>query len=135
MLRIKQTTEPYSINEASDWRKKKSPKVLENYNWLNYKDTTNYVQLEDSAGYYYRLPDFWKNPENKKLLEEMKIKYNLRDTSYYIPGEYDTDITLTNDHRAFTHWIGEMIIKIERARNNKIIETKYIIVHQDDGGC
>lgn len=62
----------------------------------------------------------------------MKTKYELSDTNYYIPREYSIHIEYTKDDKPFSHWISNIYLRIDRIVEGEIIETKYIVVSQND---
>ena len=69
--------------------------------------------------------------EKKQLQEEfvrIKKKYQLHDTLVVIPGEYDTVATLTKKGKLFAYGYNSFLFRLERFRNKKRIETKYIVV-------
>lgn len=120
----------------------------------NVKETTKYVKLTDSAGYYFRatphtadmVPVTVKNGKmvyktdtteaemkaeeqyNTNELDKIKRKYNLRDTLVEYPGEYTYYGTLTGNKLIYSYEYESYIIKINRYHKKKLVETKYIVV-------
>lgn len=120
----------------------------------NVRETTKYVKLTDSAQLYFRatphtadmVPVVVKNgkmvmersttdAEMKaeeqyytKELDKIKRKYKLRDTLVEYPGEYTYYGNLTGNKRIYGYEYESYIIKIERYRKKKLIETKYVVV-------
>ena len=68
---------------------------------------------------------FYKND-----LERVKKKYALSDTLVMFSGEGGaTYARLTKDKRLFGYDADAYLFKIERLQNNKLIESKYVVIY------
>jgi len=145
-----------TLNETIDYRNY-SQKELKNFDYnklISIKEKTPFLPIKDSAKYFFRaLPHpadmvkvevvngkliehsntqeqiEWEYKQLKKDLDRIKKKYNLHDTLVVIPGEYDTEITLTKDRKLFGYGYESFLFRIERFSSNNLIETKYIVIY------
>jgi hypothetical protein len=117
-------------------------RFMVSYRYLSYlndiKEQTPLYTLKDSAQYFFRaLPhssntqeEFdWVQYHYSKELDRIKKKYNLRDTLVVIPGEYNTELTLTNGNELFSYGYESYLFQIECYNNNKLIEKKYVVIY------
>lgn len=89
---------------------------------VNWKGYSQPVKLKDSAVYYYRLPhrDITKEQENVKPL------LSLRDTAVIVPSEGGNYASVVYKDRPAHFELPWDMLKIERYRDGKLVETKYI---------
>lgn len=150
-----------SLNEIFDNRNHKSKELDKLYeNQLTYKEQTKFVNINDSANFYFRaLPHTadmeeitvlnnkivpvkprntkaqisWEQSFYEEEIKRIKKKYNLKDTLVIIPGEYDTVATLTKNKKLFGYGYLSFLFRVERYNNNKLVETKYIVIEIASG--
>lgn len=91
-------------------------------NSVHWEGQSDYKTLKDSVKYFFWLPE--ADYEGYEKIRERKL--NLRDTSVIEDGEYSTEATLVYKEKPCTHFLESLILKIERIRSRKVLETKYI---------
>ncbi|HQQ95501.1 MAG TPA: hypothetical protein PLQ93_13185 [Bacteroidia bacterium] len=118
-----------------------------------YKHMTRFVELRDSAGYYFRsLPhsadmvavtvkdsqivalkppnspeqQHWEEQYFLSELARVKQKYHMHDTSVVIPGEMDRYANLTRNGKLFNFYYHSYFFRIERLRAGKLIERRML---------
>lgn len=101
--------------------------------WL---ELTPYKILPDTGGIF--LPTFYNNiiqEEETAYRAAIAKKYGLEDTSMIIPREYDITVNFVKKGRYFTYSLGATYLRVQRFSGTKLMETRYIVIRQDEVGC
>lgn len=107
------------------------------------KERTDFVAIEDSSRYYFPLTLLSDHNEQAwyingtmttsfydKEHDRIKKKYSLSDTLIIFSGEGGSSYaTLTNGSRIFGYDAYAYLLKVDRLKDKKIIETKYIVIY------
>jgi len=97
---------------------------------------TPYKILPDTGGVF--LPIFYYNinqAEEISYRTAMGKKYGLKDTFMIIPREYDITVNFVKKGRYFSYGLGAIYLRVQRFCGEKLLESRYIVIHQDESGC
>jgi hypothetical protein len=111
------------------------------------KGITSFYPMPDSGRYFFRTPtyppqeDWYTYAEGfmtRKMfaheLQKIKDKYQMRDTLLQYSGEGGSYYAhLTKDGRIFGYHNEAYIFQVKRFRDQKLLETKYIVVYIYEG--
>lgn len=106
-------------------------------------ESTDFVTIKDSTKFYFPLTLLADHNEQAwytngtmsksfydKEIKRIKNKYSLSDTLIEFSGEGGASYaTLTKDNRIFGYDTYAYLLKIDRLKDKKILETKYIVIY------
>lgn len=145
-----------NLGEIIDYRKYSRDELDKLYvNAIHLSEKTKYFTIKDSANFYFKaLPHTsdmeavtvvdgkvvpvkkgntkdqiaWEQKQFEEEFNRIKKKYHLKDTLVVIPSESGLTATLTKDNKLFDYVYDSFLFRIDHYRNNKLIETKYIVI-------
>ncbi|MBS7565782.1 hypothetical protein KHS38_15345 [Mucilaginibacter sp. Bleaf8] len=151
-----------SLNEVVDDNIHRSSKEWDKAysKTVHYQEATKVIALKDSGKFFFRasphtpdmvqievkngkvVPVNFHNSKEQIDIEQrywdedmrrVRAKYRLKDTSVKLRDDYETEVTLAIGRKLFMYNYDAHLFRIDRIRNSKVVETKYLVVYISDG--